>query len=206
MNKLLLHWRVIVPALILAALFGFACVVCTSVLHSVGVLMSDTTAFNYDHLPRNYEGKTTRNLAVLQGAVVRYAQHHKGSLPPMQSPDATLRALLPFLEHGGGWCAHNPATRIAFMPNAALSGQKMGAVSNGGRAILFYDADPPAGYRESYYVSIKGAVGHVPVEAIPRLLEAAAAARAVSGKNGVFALSALPAGRAGVALKRPDDV
>ncbi len=142
----------------------------------------------------------------MQAAVAIYAKRHQGTLPPMQSAAAARTALRAILGKSADYRSRNPATQIPFTPNAALSGRKIGAVSNGGRAILFYDADPPAGYRESYYVTIKGAVGHVPVEAIPRLLEAAAAARAVSGKNGVFALSALPAGRAGVALKRPDEV
>jgi len=50
----------------------------------------------------------------------------------------------------------------------ALSGQKLGA--SGRNALLFYDANPPPGYRESYYVTVIGKVGHVPVAALPKLL------------------------------------
>ena len=169
-------------------LICFAAIVCNSVYRGLSVLVSDGSAFDYDHnLPRNYIGKTTRNLGMLQGACIRYAQHHKGSLPPMQAPAVTLKALVPYLTHNSDWCGHYPATRTPFTPNATLSGRKMGAVSHGGAAILFYDANPPAGYRESYYVTIKGAVGHVPVASLPKLLANAKEADERAGGQGILA-------------------
>ena len=147
--------------------------VCMGIVHGLGhelsVVMSDGTQFEYDHvLPRGYEYHTTRNLATLQEATVEFAQHHKGYLPPMQNSRAAINALRPYLQHEVPWYTHNPATQVPFTPNAALSGQKLGAL--GRNALLFYDADPPAGYRESYYVTVIGKVGHVPVSDLPKLL------------------------------------
>lgn len=141
--------------------------------HGLSVIMSDSTEFEHDHdLPRGYESKTTSNLKVLQVAAIAYAQRHKGTLPPMQTSGAALKALRVGLGQEAKYYFQNPATKIPFTPNAALAGRKMGAVSHGGTVILFYDADPPAGYRESYYVTIKGVVGHVPVASLPKLLRA----------------------------------
>ena len=147
--------------------------VCVGITHGLGhgmsVVMSDGSEFEYDHYrPRAYEYHTTRNLATLQEATVEFAQHHRGYLPPMQNLSAALSALRPYLQHKIPWRIYNPATQIPFTPNAALSGQKLGA--SGRIALLFYDANPPAGYRESYYVTVTGKVGHVPVSALPKLL------------------------------------
>ena len=173
MNKPQQNWRVIVPVLILLLLFGFVAVVSQSFFHGLGVVMSDGTEFEYDHnLPRGYESKMISNLEVLQVVAIAYAQRHKGTLPPMQTPKAAFTVLRGSLGWKAKYYFRNPATEKPFTPNATLSGQKMGRVSNGGRAILFYDADPPTGYRESYYVTIKGVVGHVPVANLPKLLMA----------------------------------
>ena len=173
MNKPQRNWRVIIPALILLLLFGFAAVVGKSFFHGLSVVMSDGTEFEYDHnLPRGYESKMISRLEVLQVVAIAYAQRHRGTLPPMQSSRAAFSALRVGLGHEAKHFFQNPATEKPFTPNATLSDWKMGRVSNGGRAILFYDADPPAGYRESYYVTIKGVVGHVPVASLPKRLMA----------------------------------
>lgn len=141
--------------------------------HGLGILLSDSTPFEYDHhLPRGYLSKTERNLITLQVALIEYAQHHKGYLPPMQNSTITILALKPYLQKAIPWRIRNPATGISFTPNAALSHKKLGAASSGGQAIAFYDAHPPSGYPESYYITIKGNVGHVPVTGLPKLLAA----------------------------------
>ena len=150
---------------------GFMVWVCVIVFHGLSVAISDSTKFEYNHnLLRGYEYKTVRNLRILQVALIEYAQKHKGLLPPMQNSSTTLNALRPYLDDKARWCFRNPATEIPFTPNSALSNRKMGAISRGGRVILFYDAQPPAGYRESYYITIKGQVAHVPVADLPKLL------------------------------------
>ena len=170
-NKLPQIWRIIVSTLIGLFLYGLVVLVWNRSYHGLNVLISDHTEFEYDHdLPRGYDSKTVGCLETLQSASIIYAQHHKGSLPPMQNSVVTLKALEPYLAQYSEYSAYNPATKTPFTPNAALSNKKMGRVSTGGRAILFYDADPPAGYRESYYVTIKGVVGHVPVGNLPKLL------------------------------------
>jgi len=154
-------------------LLGFVAIIGVITFRGCSMAITDRTEFQYDHnLPHAYEGHMQRNLAVMQSAAVAYAYSHQGRLPPMQSPAATLTALLPILGHDAEYRTQNPATQTPFTPNAALSGQKTGAISHGGTAILFYDADPTAGYRESYYVTIKGVIGHVPVSALPNLLTA----------------------------------
>ena len=173
MNKVPQIRRIILPVLVGLLLYGLVVVVWNRSYHGLNVLISDHTEFEYDqNLPRGYDSKTVGCLETLQNASIIYAQHHKGSLPPMQNSVATLKALEPYLAQYSEYSAYNPATKKPFTPNAALSGRKMGVVSHGGAAILFYDADPPAGYRESYYVTIKGVVGHVPVASLPKLLMA----------------------------------
>lgn len=125
---------------------------------------------NYRHRSKVYLLLFT--IKAVQVATVAYAHSHNDYLPPMQSAAAALAALRPLLGHAAEYRARNPATETPFTPNAALSSRKMGAVSHGGKAILFYDADPSTGWRESYYVTIKGIVGHVPVGNLPRLLTA----------------------------------
>ena len=167
------RWRTMLLLLPAALVLGGVVWVCVGIVHGLGhglsVVMSDGTEFEYDHnLPRAYESHTTRNLATLQEATVEFAQHNRGYLPPMRHSNATINALRPYLQHKIPWRTYNPATQIPFTPNTALSGQKLGA--SGRNAILFYDANPPAGYRESYYVTVTGKVGHVPVSALPKLL------------------------------------
>ncbi len=169
MHKLPQNWRTTLLCLPAALVLGSLYWVSAGIIHGLGVVMLDGTEFEYDHnLPRGYESKTTRNLMTLQGATVEYAQHHRGFLPPMQNSSLTINALRPCLQHKIPWRTYNPATQIPFTPNAALLGQKIGAL--GKDALLFYDANPPAGYRESYYVTVIGKVGHVPVAALPKLL------------------------------------
>ena len=171
MDKFPQIWRIIVPVTIGLLLYGFVVVVWNRSYHGLSVLMSDHMEFEYDHnLPRGYDSKTTGYLEALQGASIIYAQHHKGNLPPMQTSAVTLKALTQYLAHGSKYCANNPATKPPFTPDAKLSGRKMGVVSHGGRAILFYDSDPPANYRRSCYVAIKGVAGHVTASDLPKLL------------------------------------
>ncbi len=173
MNKFSQIWPIVVPVLIGLLLYGCVVLVWNRSYHGLSILMSDTTAFNYDHnLPRGYESKTTSRLEILQVAAIAYAQHHKGTLPPMQTSGAAFSALRGGMGQEAKYYFQNPATQRPLTPNATLSGRKMGVVSQGGTAILFYDADPPAGFRESYYVTIKGVVGHVPVTDLPKLLQA----------------------------------
>ncbi len=86
----------------------------------------------------------------------------------MQNPQATLKAINIYSKRDTRWYSSNPATEVPFTPNAVLSGRQIGTLWRG--AIIFYDTSPPAGYRESYYVTIKGVVGHVPVADLPKLL------------------------------------
>jgi len=170
-DKLRQNFRVIVPTLIGLRICGLGIAGCESFSHGLNVLVSDHTEFEYDHnLPRGYDSKTTGYLETLQGASIIYAQHHKGNLPPMQTSAVTLKALTQYLAHGSKYCANNPATKPPFTPSAKLSGRKMGVVSHDGRAILFYDSDPPANYRRSCYVAIKGVAGHVTASDLPKLL------------------------------------
>ncbi|MGI4792261.1 MAG: hypothetical protein ACRYFS_25835 [Janthinobacterium lividum] len=156
--------------------FGSIVWVGVNTFHGISVVMSDRTSFEYDHnLPRAYEYKTTRNLKILQVALVEYAQRHKGYMPPMDNPAVTIRALQPFLEHDVRWRFLNPATGIPFVPNVFLSNKNLSDLPYHGRSIVFYDANPPLGYRESYYITIEGVVSHVPLIALPKLL--------VTGKN-----------------------
>ncbi len=174
MNKLPQNWRTTLFCLPAALVLGGVVWMCAASLHGWNVLISDHTPFEYDHnLPRNYDSRTISNLKTLQVVTIAYAQRHKGTLPPMQTSGAAFSALRVGLGQEAKHYFQNPATEIPFTPNAALSNKKMGSVSNCGRAILFYDANPPIGYRESYYATIKGVVGHVPVAALPALLAAA---------------------------------
>ena len=163
------NWRITLLCLPAALVLGGMGWVCVSAVNRLGVVMLDKTKFENDHnLPRAYEYHMTRNLTTLQRAAIEYAEYHKGLLPPMQNLSAAISALRPYLQHKIAWCTYNPATRLPFMPNAALSGQKIGAL--GRNALLFYDADPPTGYRESYYITPNGIVGHVPASDLAKLL------------------------------------
>ena len=143
---------------------------CAASLHGWNVLISDHTPFEYNHdLPRGYDSKTKGRLELLHTATITYAQNHQGYLPPMQNASMTFDAIKLYLGIGSEWSSQNPATAIPFTPNAALSGRKLGA--SGRNAVLFYDADPPAGYRESYYVTVIGRVGHVSVAGLSKLLQ-----------------------------------
>jgi hypothetical protein len=170
MKGFLHRWRTMLLCLPAALVLGGVYWVCIGMIHGLGVVMSESTEFEYDHsLPRAYEYHMTRNLMTLQEATIQYAQHHRGFLPSMQNSDATITALRPYLQRKIPWRTYNPATQIPFTPNAALSGQKIG--DSGRNAVLFYDANPPAGYRESYYVTVIGKVGHVPVAALSKMLQ-----------------------------------
>jgi len=169
MNAFLHRWRTTLLLLPAALVLGGVAWVCVGIIHGLGVVMSDGTQFEFDHnLPRNYEGKTTGRLEMMQAATMTYAQNHKGYLPPMRNANMTLDAIRPYLESKSEWCAFNPATAVRFTPNAALASHKIGAF--GKDAIAFYDTNPPTGYRESYYVTVTGKVGHVPVTNLPKLL------------------------------------
>ncbi len=169
--KTFLHRRRTMLLLLPAALvLGGVTWMCVVSLHGWDVLISDHTSFEYDHsLPRGYDSNTTGRLETMQAAAVTYAQNHEGHLPSMRNAGITLDAVQPYLGNGSEWCSRNPATSILFTPNVSLSGQKMGA--SGRNALLFYDANPPAGYRESYYVTVAGKVGYVPVAGLSQLLQ-----------------------------------
>ena len=171
MNNFPAEWPKIVPALVGLLLLGFMAVVGVTTFRGCSMAVTDRTEFQYDHdLPHAYESHTWRSLEALQAGVIKYAQCHAGALPPMQNPQVTLKAIKSYSKRDAKWYSSNPASEVPFTPNAALSGGQISTVSKG--AILFYDADPPTGYRESYYVTIKGAIGHVPVANLPKLLMA----------------------------------
>ena len=180
MNKLPQIRRTTLLCLPAALVLGGVCWVCVGIIHGLDVVMSDSTEFEYDHnLPRGYEWKIANNLKALQAATGEFAQYHKGFLPPMQNSKAAVNALRPYLQHKTPWRTDNPATQIPFTPNTALLGQKLGA--SGKNALLFYDANPPAGYRRSYYVTVTGKVGHVPVAALPNLLRSLKQVQSLKG-------------------------
>jgi hypothetical protein len=172
MITFLRRWRNVLLCLPAALVLGAALRiwVASFSFHSLDVLISDHTPFEYDHnLPRGYDSNIIGRLETMQAAAVTYAQNHKGHLPPMENADMTLNAIKPYLGIGSEWSSQNPATAIRFTPNAALSGRKLGA--SGRNAVLFYDANPPKGYRESYYVTVIGRVGHVSVADLSKLLQ-----------------------------------
>ncbi len=171
MNKILHHWQIIVPALVGLLLLGFVTVVGTITFRGCSMAITDRTEFQYDYdLSHAYESHAGRKLAVLQTGAVQDAQHHNGFLPPMQSSSAVLNAIKLYSKRDIVWNTFNPAAQAPFTPNATLPSRQISTLRDD--AILFYDAAPPIGYRESYYVTIEGVVGHVPVGDLPKLLRA----------------------------------
>lgn len=137
-------------------------------VYDVGTVMTDPGYFRWDrahHLAHGYRRRQPGNLYRLRLGLLEYAQHHQGSLPPMQNAATVQRALMPYINHVRPF--YNITTRRPLIPSANLSNRKYRSITNGNTMIAFYDPDPPEGYPEVYYVTVSGHVDHVSLSRWP---------------------------------------
>ena len=131
-------------------------------LYGVATVMTDPSYFRWDrahHLAHGYRFRQPNCLYRLRLGLLRYAQHHRGALPPMQNAAIVQRALMPYVNHVRPF--YNITTGRPLIPNASLSNRNYRSITNGGSLIAFYDPQPPEGYPEVYYVTVSGHVDHV---------------------------------------------
>lgn len=142
-------------------------------LYGIGTVMTDPSYFSWDrehHLAHGYRFRQPGNLYRLRLGLLEYAQHHHGSLPPMENAATVQRMLMPYINHDKPF--FNITTGRPILPNVALSNRKYRSITNGSTLIAFYDPNPPAGYREVYYVTLSGKVDHVNIAQWPRVRQA----------------------------------
>ncbi len=123
------------------------------------------------HVAHGYRVRQPDNLYLLRLGLLEYAQHHQGSLPPMQNAAIAQLVLMSYVNHIRPF--YNLTTDRPLVPNAALSNLKYHSITNRSALIAFYDPKPPEGYPEVYYVTLSGHVDHVSLSHWPQIWQAA---------------------------------